>query len=133
MAGCRVVCVPTDERYPVVDRRDRARHQQPDARDRDDLAATTPAARSTRGGACVASTSCAAIEGCTTSPTNRTSIFTYGAARHVSPGSFADAEGHTISLYSLSKAYGFAGWRIGYMGYPDAADLGDDRRARTRS
>ena len=23
--------------------------------------------------------------------------------------------GHTISLYSLSKAYGFAGWRIGYM------------------
>jgi aspartate/methionine/tyrosine aminotransferase len=45
--------------------------------------------------------------------------FTYGDARHVSPGSFAGAEGHTISLYSLSKAYGFAGWRIGYMVYPD--------------
>ena len=27
---------------------------------------------------------------------------------------------HTISLYSLSKAYGFAGWRIGYIVYPDA-------------
>jgi aspartate/methionine/tyrosine aminotransferase len=38
----------------------------------------------------------------------------------VSPGCFADAERHTISLYSLSKAYGFAGWRVGYMVYPTA-------------
>jgi aspartate/methionine/tyrosine aminotransferase len=44
--------------------------------------------------------------------------FTYGATRHVSPGSFEGAQAHTISLYSLSKAYGFAGWRIGYMVYP---------------
>ncbi len=45
--------------------------------------------------------------------------FTYGAARHTSPGSFAGAEPHTISLFSLSKAYGFAGWRMGYMAYPE--------------
>jgi aspartate/methionine/tyrosine aminotransferase len=45
--------------------------------------------------------------------------FTYGAARHVSPGSFAGAGRHTISLYSLSKTYGMAGWRIGYMVYPE--------------
>lgn len=44
--------------------------------------------------------------------------FTYGAARHVSPGSFDGAEAHTISLFSLSKAYGFAGWRLGYMAFP---------------
>jgi aspartate/methionine/tyrosine aminotransferase len=44
--------------------------------------------------------------------------FTYGSARHVSPGSFPDAAGHTISMYSLSKAYGMAGWRIGYAVYP---------------
>jgi aspartate/methionine/tyrosine aminotransferase len=44
--------------------------------------------------------------------------FTYGATRHVSPGSFDGAQAHTISLFSLSKAYGFAGWRIGYMVYP---------------
>ena len=37
----------------------------------------------------------------------------------MSPGSFADAAEHTISMYSLSKAYGFAGWRIGYMVYPE--------------
>jgi len=45
--------------------------------------------------------------------------FTYGTALHVSPGSFPGAEGHTISLYSLSKTYGMAGWRIGYMAYPE--------------
>ena len=48
--------------------------------------------------------------------------FTYGGARHVSPGAFPDAVGHTVSLYSLSKAYGFAGWRIGYMAYPEHLD-----------
>jgi len=45
--------------------------------------------------------------------------FTYGAARHFSPSSLPGAEAHTISLYSLSKAYGFAGWRVGYMAYPE--------------
>jgi aspartate/methionine/tyrosine aminotransferase len=45
--------------------------------------------------------------------------FTYGSARHASPGAFAGAQDHTISLFSLSKAYGFAGWRIGYMAYPE--------------
>jgi aspartate/methionine/tyrosine aminotransferase len=45
--------------------------------------------------------------------------FTYGSARHVSSGSFPGAESCTISLFSLSKAYGFAGWRIGYMTYPE--------------
>jgi aspartate/methionine/tyrosine aminotransferase len=45
--------------------------------------------------------------------------FTYGSTPHVSPGAFAGAQDHTISLFSLSKAYGFAGWRIGYMVYPE--------------
>jgi aspartate/methionine/tyrosine aminotransferase len=45
--------------------------------------------------------------------------FTYGGAKHFSPGSISGADEHTISMYSLSKAYGFAGWRIGYMAYPD--------------
>lgn len=44
--------------------------------------------------------------------------FTYDGARHVSPASFQDAAGHTISLFSLSKSYGFASWRIGYMVIP---------------
>jgi aspartate/methionine/tyrosine aminotransferase len=45
--------------------------------------------------------------------------FTYGGVRHFSPGSLAEAAGHTISLYSLSKAYGMASWRIGYMVIPE--------------
>jgi aspartate/methionine/tyrosine aminotransferase len=46
--------------------------------------------------------------------------FTYGDARHFSPGSIEHASGHTISLFSMSKAYGFASWRIGYMVIPAA-------------
>ena len=45
--------------------------------------------------------------------------FTYGSARHVSPASFPGADAHTITMFSLSKAYGFAGWRIGYLAYPE--------------
>lgn len=44
--------------------------------------------------------------------------FTYGEAAHFSPGSIVGAGEHTISIYSLSKAYGFASWRIGYMVVP---------------
>ncbi|MCC0178791.1 pyridoxal phosphate-dependent aminotransferase [Waterburya agarophytonicola K14] len=44
--------------------------------------------------------------------------FTYDGAKHYSPGSFPHSEAHTISLFSLSKAYGFASWRIGYMVIP---------------
>lgn len=46
--------------------------------------------------------------------------FTYGDVTHFSPGSIADAAGHTISLYSLSKAYGMASWRVGYAVIPEA-------------
>jgi aspartate/methionine/tyrosine aminotransferase len=41
-------------------------------------------------------------------------------AAHFSPASMEGSAGHTISLYSLSKAYGFASWRIGYMIVPEA-------------
>lgn len=45
--------------------------------------------------------------------------FTYDGVRHFSAGSIAGSDPYTISLYSLSKAYGFAGWRIGYMVIPE--------------
>lgn len=41
--------------------------------------------------------------------------FTYDGAQHFSPGSIEGSANHTISLFSLSKAYGFASWRIGWM------------------
>jgi aspartate/methionine/tyrosine aminotransferase len=46
--------------------------------------------------------------------------FTYDGAVHFSPASIQGAGQHTISLYSLSKAYGFASWRVGYMVVPTA-------------
>lgn len=44
--------------------------------------------------------------------------FTYGDARHFSPRSIDGSARHTIALYSFSKTYGFASWRIGYMVVP---------------
>lgn len=44
--------------------------------------------------------------------------FTYNGVKHFSPASFPDSSDFTISLYSLSKAYGLASWRIGYMVMP---------------
>ena len=45
--------------------------------------------------------------------------FVYDGAIHFSAGSMVGSGGHTISLFSLSKAYGFASWRIGYMVIPN--------------
>ena len=44
--------------------------------------------------------------------------FVYGKTESFSPASQPGVEDHTISLFSLSKSYGFAGWRIGYMVVP---------------
>lgn len=119
MAGCRTVAVPTDDQYQL----------QPDAI----RAAITPRTRAV----------------VTVSPNNPSGAvydearlrevnaicrahglyhvndeayeyFLYDGARHFSPGSMDEGRAHTISLYSLSKAYGFASWRIGYMVAPAA-------------
>ena len=44
--------------------------------------------------------------------------FVHDGARHFSPGAVAGSEAHTIEFWSLSKAYGFASWRVGYMAFP---------------
>jgi aspartate/methionine/tyrosine aminotransferase len=118
MAGCKAVRVPTDEHYQL--RLDRI------------LAAITPRTRAivtispnNPSGAVFTEASLREVNGlCRDRGLYHIAdevyeYFTYGTARHVSCGSFADATDHTISMYSLSKAYGFAGWRIGYMVYPD--------------
>ena len=45
--------------------------------------------------------------------------FTYNDAEHFSPGSIDATAESTICLYSLSKSFGFASWRIGYMVIPE--------------
>jgi len=117
MAGCKAVCVPTDAQY------------QPDPQAI--AAAITPRTRAV----------------ITISPNNPTGAvyreqtlreinalckragvyhihdeayeyFVYGGRSHFSPASIPGSAAHTISLYSLSKAYGFASWRIGFMVFP---------------
>lgn len=44
--------------------------------------------------------------------------FSYDQTPMFSPAAIFNSERHTISLFSFSKAYGMAGWRIGYMVIP---------------
>ena len=44
--------------------------------------------------------------------------FTYEGQTHFSPASLPDASNHTLSFYSMSKNFGMASWRIGYVVYP---------------
>ena len=46
--------------------------------------------------------------------------FLFDGARHFSPGAIAGADTHTVCIYSLSKSYGFASWRVGYMLFPSS-------------
>jgi aspartate/methionine/tyrosine aminotransferase len=118
MAGCRAVLVPTDARYQL----------RPDAI----RAAITHRTRAVvtispnnPSGAVFSETALREVnalcrDGGLYHVTDEAyEYFTYGSARHVSAGSFTDSSEHTIAMYSLSKAYGFAGWRIGYVVYPE--------------
>ena len=44
--------------------------------------------------------------------------FTYEGVKHFSPASMPGALEHTLSFYSMSKNYGMASWRVGYVVYP---------------
>jgi aspartate/methionine/tyrosine aminotransferase len=49
--------------------------------------------------------------------------FTYDGVKHFSPASLPGANRHTFSFYSMSKNYGMASWRLGYVVFP--SDLYD--------
>jgi len=122
IAGCRPVGVPTDVNYqidlPAVE------------------AAITPRTRAVvtvspcnPTGAIYTSDSLKAVNRlCQTRGIYHISdeayeYFTYGGKKHFSPASLPGAHQHTISLYTLSKAYGMAGWRCGYMTIPQHLEV----------
>jgi aspartate/methionine/tyrosine aminotransferase len=122
MAGCRTVGVPTDDRYQL--RLDAIRRAiTPKTRGIVTVSPNNPS------GAVFSESSLREVNalcrerGIYHIADEVYEYFTYGGARHFSPGSIPGSESHTIAMYSLSKAYGFAGWRIGYMVYPE--HLGD--------
>ncbi len=118
MVNCEAVCVPTDEHYQlqldaisnaVTDRTRAIVTVSPNnpagvVYDESDLRAVNVLCRE----AGIYHISDEAYE-----------YFTYDGATHFSPGSIAGSSEYTISLYSLSKAYGFASWRIGWMVAPE--------------
>jgi aspartate/methionine/tyrosine aminotransferase len=117
MAGCRVIGVPTDAGYQL-DTAAIARAVTPRTRAVVTVSPNNPSG-AVYGEASLREVGALCREhGLYHFADEPYEYFTYGAA-HVSPGAFPDAAGHTISMYSLSKAYGFAGWRVGYMVYPE--------------
>jgi aspartate/methionine/tyrosine aminotransferase len=117
MASCRAVCISTDDHYQLQLAKIEA--------------AITPRTRAivtispnNPTGAIYSSESLAAVNRLCRSRNlyhisdEAYEYFTYDQAQHVSPAIFDHQSQHTISLFSLSKAYGFAGWRIGYMVIP---------------
>jgi aspartate/methionine/tyrosine aminotransferase len=118
IADCKAVCVPTDDDYQL----------QPDAiasaiTDRT-RAVVTISPNNPTGAVYRESDLRQVNELCRDNGIYHISdeayeYFTYDDAEHFSSGSIAGAGGHTISLFSLSKAYGFASWRIGWMVVPE--------------
>lgn len=118
MADCRAVCVPTDENYQLQPRlikkaiTDRTR------------AVVTISPNNPTGAVYPEDALRRVNDICRRHGVYHISdeayeYFVYDDARHFSPGAIEDSSEHTISLYSLSKAYGFASWRIGWMVIPE--------------
>jgi len=122
MAGC--VAVGSRRRaLPAAARRAARGHHRSHARDRDGVAQQSKRRGVRRRGVARRDTLCRerglyhiADDGTSTSRTDRRATSRRARSRRRSP---------TISMFSLSKAYGFAGWRIGYMTYPAPPRPGD--------
>jgi aspartate/methionine/tyrosine aminotransferase len=118
IADCKAVCVPTDEDYQL----------QPDkiaAAITDRTRAVVTISPNNPTGAVYRESDLRQVnEICRDKGIYHISdeayeYFTYDNVKHFSPGSISGAADHTISLFSLSKAYGFASWRIGWMVIPE--------------
>ena len=118
MADCRPVLVPTDGELPTAAGRagsgDHAAHEG----DPDGLAEQPDGRRLLAKQSLRAVNELCRARGLYHISDEAYEYFVYGGARHFSPGSIPGSEGHTISLHTLSKTYGFASWRIGSLVIP---------------
>ena len=117
MASCKAICVPTDDNYQL-------QLDQISAAITDRTRAIVTISPNNPTGAVYSSDSLQAVNqlcgdrGLYHISDEAYEYFTYGQSEHLSPAIFDVNGAHTISLFSLSKAYGFASWRIGYMVIP---------------
>lgn len=117
MAGCKTVRVPTDAHYQLdIDALRRA--ITPRTRGIVTVTPNNPSGAVFTEASLRAVNALCAERGIYHIADEVYEYFTYGGVRHFSIGSIPGAEAHTMTMYSLSKAYGFAGWRIGYFVYP---------------
>ncbi len=122
MAGCRTVCVPTDDRYQLrLDAIERA--ITPRTRAVVTVSPNNPTGAVYPEAALRDVNALCKEKGVFHLHDEAYEYFTYGGVRPFSAGSIAGSAEHTISLYSFSKAYGFAGWRIGYMTIPEPLEV----------
>jgi aspartate/methionine/tyrosine aminotransferase len=118
MVNCEAVCVPTDEHYQLrLDALSKAITNRTRA-----IVTVSP---NNPAGVVYAESDLRAVNvlcrdaGIYHISDEAYEYFTYDGATHFSPGSIPGSNEYTISLYSLSKAYGFASWRIGWMVVPE--------------
>ena len=117
MLGCRPVCIELDEPYHVDLDTLRARIT-PKTRAVVTVSPNNPTGAVYSRETLSAINAICADVGCYHVSDEAYEYFLYDGLQHFSPGSVEGTESHTISLFSLSKSYGFAGWRIGYMVIP---------------
>jgi aspartate/methionine/tyrosine aminotransferase len=118
LAGCRTVAVPTDDRYQL--RPDAIRAAlSPRTRAVVTISPNNPSGAVYPEAALREVNDLCAAHGVYHIHDEAYEYFTYDGVRHFSPGAFAGSAPHTISLFSLSKTYGMASWRIGYMVIPE--------------
>jgi aspartate/methionine/tyrosine aminotransferase len=118
IADCVPVVVPTDASYQI-DPDALARAITPRTRAVVTVSPNNPSGAVYPAGALRAVNEFCARRGLLHVADEAYEYFTWDGAAHFSPGSLPGAGAHTVSLYSLSKAYGFAGWRVGYMVIPE--------------
>ena len=117
MANCRAVLVPTDEGYqPQPERIEAA--ITPRTRAVVTVSPNNPAGAVYSREDLIAINRMCCERGIYHISDEAYEYFTYDGAEHYSPASATDAAGHTISLFSFSKSYGMASWRVGYLVAP---------------
>jgi aspartate/methionine/tyrosine aminotransferase len=121
MANCRPVLVPTDSNYQLDLEAMRAA-LTPRTRAIITVSPNNPSGAVYPEAALRAVNALCAERGLVHISDEAYEYFTYDGAKHFSAASIPGSAAHTISLYSMSKAYGFASWRIGWMVYPAALE-----------
>jgi aspartate/methionine/tyrosine aminotransferase len=118
MVGARPVCVPTDADHQL-DLAALAAAITPRTRAIVTVSPNNPAGTVYPAAALRAVNALCAARGLWHLCDEAYADFTYDGAAHFSPASLPGAAAHTLTLGSLSKAYGFASWRIGWLVFPE--------------